>query len=95
MAFERVDLSDSVTLYRGDCLEVMQTLADGSVDFIFADPPYGHNNNGGKDLASRRERALGIAKDDDTELHKPAELPCAAAGFLLYCHKMLYIICYN
>jgi hypothetical protein len=29
------------TLYRGDCLEVMRTLPDNSVDAIVCDPPYG------------------------------------------------------
>lgn len=48
-----------VTLYHGDCREILPTLADESVDFIFTDPPYGHNNNDG-DLAHRREAALGI-----------------------------------
>ena len=28
-------------VYQGDCLEVMPGIADGSVDFIFADLPYG------------------------------------------------------
>lgn len=41
MTFERVDLSDDVTLYCGDCLEVLPTLAAGSVDSIVTDPPYG------------------------------------------------------
>jgi DNA modification methylase len=31
----------SVTLLQGDCLEVMYTIADGSVDMILADLPYG------------------------------------------------------
>jgi DNA modification methylase len=30
-----------VTLLQGDCLEVLPTLADGSVDMVFADLPYG------------------------------------------------------
>lgn len=38
MTFERVDLSDSVTLYRGDCLEVLPTLE--RVDAVITDPPY-------------------------------------------------------
>ena len=50
---------DAVTIYHGDCREILPTLGDGSVDFIFTDPPYGHNNNDG-DLAHRREAALGI-----------------------------------
>lgn len=29
------------TLYRGDCLEVMRTMPDNSVDSIVTDPPYG------------------------------------------------------
>ena len=28
-------------LYHGDCLEEMNKIPDGSVDFILADPPYG------------------------------------------------------
>jgi len=36
----------------------METLSPGSVDMVFTDPPYGHNNNNG-DLISRREAALG------------------------------------
>lgn len=30
-----------MTLHHGDCLEVMPTIADNSVDMILADPPYG------------------------------------------------------
>lgn len=29
------------TLYRGDCLEILPTLAAGSVDAVVTDPPYG------------------------------------------------------
>ena len=43
---------------RGDCLEVMREMPDNSIDMIFTDPPYGHNNNNG-DLISRWEAALG------------------------------------
>ena len=31
----------TVTLYRGDCLEIMPGLLDASVDMVMADPPYG------------------------------------------------------
>jgi DNA modification methylase len=30
-----------MTLYKGDCLEVMKSIPDGSVDAIITDPPYG------------------------------------------------------
>lgn len=32
---------ESVTLFHGDCLEVMRTLPDASVDAVVTDPPYG------------------------------------------------------
>lgn len=47
-----------IDLRLGDCLKVMATLPDASVDLILCDPPYGHNNNNG-DLIHRREAALG------------------------------------
>lgn len=31
----------SVTLWQGDCLELMKNIPDGSVDMVLTDPPYG------------------------------------------------------
>ena len=28
-------------LYKGDCLEILKQIPDGSVDMVLADPPYG------------------------------------------------------
>lgn len=50
-----------ITIYHGDCREVLPTLGDCSIDQVLTDPPYGHNNNNG-DLAHRRELALGLVK---------------------------------
>jgi len=36
----------TVTLYQGDCLEVLETLKPQSIDLIFADPPYNLSNGG-------------------------------------------------
>ena len=36
----------SVTLYMGDCLDVMKTIPDGSIDAVVTDPPYGINLDG-------------------------------------------------
>ncbi len=44
-------------IYNGDCLNILPTLKNETIDLILCDPPYGHNNNG--DLISRREAALG------------------------------------
>lgn len=36
-----LDLSKNINLFNGDCLEVMKTIPDGSVDLVLTDPPYG------------------------------------------------------
>ena len=36
----------SITLYNADCLEVLASFAENSIDMIFADPPYMLSNNG-------------------------------------------------
>jgi site-specific DNA-methyltransferase (adenine-specific) len=55
-----------VTIYHGDCREILPIFAPSSVDLVLMDPPYGHNNNNG-DLAHRREAALGIRATTDAE----------------------------
>lgn len=40
-------------LYQGDCMEVLSSLADGSVDLIFADPPFNLGKNYGKGINDR------------------------------------------
>ena len=49
------------TLYLGDAREVCADFGTASIDMIWTDPPYGHNNNNG-DLAHRWEAALGIGE---------------------------------
>lgn len=49
------------TLVQGSCTDTYSKLPN--VDFIFTDPPYGHDNNE-DDLAARREHAL---KDQDLD----------------------------
>lgn len=51
-------------LYQGDCREILPLL--GTVNFIFTDPPYGHNNNNG-DLIHHREAALGLAPNGGSD----------------------------
>jgi site-specific DNA-methyltransferase (adenine-specific) len=40
-------LNGQITLYNGDCLEVMQEMKDGEVDLVLTDPPYGGGCNAG------------------------------------------------
>lgn len=42
---ERVEVIGDSELYHGECLEVMSTLPDGSVDMILCDLPYGTTQN--------------------------------------------------
>ena len=49
---------DGIVIYHGDCRDVLPSLQANSVDIVWTDPPYGHNNNDG-DLIHRWEAALG------------------------------------
>ena len=58
-----------ITIYHGDCREILPQL--DKVDMIFTDPPFGHNNNNG-DLIHRREAALGQPPcNSDSSLARP------------------------
>lgn len=45
-------------VYNCDAMTLLRAMPPNSVDCVFIDPPYGHNNNNG-DLIQRREAALG------------------------------------
>ena len=47
----------------GDAREIMPFFPDNSIDMIFTDPPYGHNNNNNNDLIHSWEKALGMSKE--------------------------------
>lgn len=37
----KTEIEENIKLYNGDCLEVMKTIPDGSIDAVITDPPYG------------------------------------------------------
>jgi len=41
MMITPVRIGEDITLYLGDCLDILPTLAAGSVDAVVTDPPYG------------------------------------------------------
>ena len=43
MNHNKIQIGEDVTIYQGDCLEVMKTMEDKSVDAVITDPPYGIN----------------------------------------------------
>lgn len=49
---EPVYQREGVTLYHGDCLEILPQLAPGSVDAVVTDPPYAING-GGSNIAGK------------------------------------------
>ena len=55
----------TVTLYCGDCLEILPTLAPGSVDAVVTDPPYGVNwDVGAKRIRSRGKYGVRIERNE-------------------------------
>lgn len=62
---------DRFSLYHGNCLDVLKSLPENSVDMIFADPPYNLSNGGFSVHAGKRvdvhkgnwDQSSGIDKD--------------------------------
>jgi len=73
MKNQKLQLGENVTIYQGDCQEVMKTLKDKSVHCVITDPPYGEkiprraNSYGARPDVSRKASNL---KWDD---HVPAK----------------------
>lgn len=68
MAFERTVLADgSITLYHGDCLEVLKTLDATVVDAVVTDPPYGIDGGIGGDSRLYAKGAYQSNGWQDTE----------------------------
>lgn len=90
------------TIYHGDCREILPFFADNSIDFVFTDPPYGHNNNDGGDLAHNWEAALGRRPVGCAESERPPARPIANDGpeanelvqFAFAEFNMTFIRCY-
>ena len=64
--YNKADYKDNMGMcFKGDCLEVMKDIPDGSVDLILTDPPYGI------DLTPQRENGkfknTKVANDDTLE----------------------------
>lgn len=55
-----------ITIYLGDCREVLPKLEGGGLDALVTDPPYGINWTKGLNLAAGSRAHGGIAGDQDT-----------------------------
>ena len=49
-------MHEDFTLYHGDCLQILPTLADGCVDAVITDPPYSSGGRSGAELRSAPEK---------------------------------------
>lgn len=65
-----IDLSDT-RLINGDCLEILPTIADNSVDFCLTDLPYGVLNKGNKHAAWGKELPLDALWEQWKRIVKP------------------------
>lgn len=36
----KVELNDNITLYNADCIDILKSIPDDSIDLIVTDPPY-------------------------------------------------------
>lgn len=70
------ELSDTCALYQGECISILNSLPEDSIDMIFADPPYNLSNNG---FTCHSGRAVSVNKghwdksegiDKDFEFHR-------------------------
>lgn len=50
---------DDCVLWHGNCLQIMKSIEESSIDMIWTDPPYGIKSNDDKALSMKREAALG------------------------------------
>lgn len=74
MAFKREELADGITLYEGDCLEVLPTLE--GVDAVVTDPPYGIDYTTGQATRGKwnKVRHHGVRIENDDKPFDPAPL---------------------
>lgn len=78
-------LPSTCTLYHGDCLDVMPTLAPGSVQMVFADLPYGI-------LSHRKwDQCIDLTKFWAclNRLGSSEELVSALAGNMIFCSSLI------
>jgi DNA modification methylase len=56
------------TLYLGNCLDIMPTLADCNIDAVVTDPPYGVDGGVGRQTIRGKARYSGAFRDDEANI---------------------------
>ena len=63
---------DGITIYCGDCRDILPTLDTGSIDLVLTDPPYGIGWSRGVHSARNSKSQIGILNDHDTSARDDA-----------------------
>ncbi len=74
-------------IHRGDCIEVLRSLPDASVDMVFADPPY--NLQLGGDLLRPDNSKVDAVDDDWDKFDSFAEYDAFSRAWLSECRRVL------
>ncbi len=64
-------LAEGVTLYLGDCREILPTL--GKVDAVVTDPPYGIGEHGGKERLRADRKSIRVFENLGWDRERPAK----------------------
>jgi len=78
--------SDAVTLYEGDCLNILPSLPERSVDMIFADPPYNLSNGG---ITCQSGRMVSVNKGEWDKSQGIEQNHVFAIQWLTACRQVL------
>ena len=82
--WRRREVFGDATLYLGDCMDILPTLADGEFDLVATDPPYGIDYSRGADKARASAARGGIAGDKDTTARDEALAAIAPAACAVF-----------
>lgn len=75
-------------LYNDDCIKIMRTLKEGSIDTIFADPPY-FLSNGGKSI--HNGKIVSVDKGDWDKKENYHDIQLFTETWLNECYRILNI----
>jgi len=78
--------SDAVALYEGDCLNILPSLLERSVDMIFADPPYNLSNGG---ITCQAGRMVSVNKGEWDKSQGIEQDHAFAIQWLTACRQVL------
>jgi hypothetical protein len=80
------DEKHHLRLYQGDCLEILSSIPENSVDLVFADPPYFLSNGG---ITCHAGKMVSVHKGDWDKSQGPAANHEFNTAWLAACQRVL------